>query len=79
MSEIKICANKAPYKVEPSHSSKNFAEGRKLESLLAKEAYLKIEIDRLEKELKKCSIEIETLKNITNKEAKKELDLFDWL
>ena len=51
MSEIKICANKAPYKVEPSHSLENFAEARKLESLLAKEAYLKIEIDRLEKEL----------------------------
>ena len=56
MSEIKICANKAPYKVEPSHSLENFAEARKLESLLAKEAYLKIEIDRLEKELKKCSV-----------------------
>ena len=79
MSEIKICANKAPYKVEPSHSLENFAEARKLESLLAKEAYLKIEIDRLEKELKKCSVEIEALKNITNKEAKKEPDLFDWL
>ena len=65
--------------MEPSHSLENFAEARKLESLLAKEAYLKIEIDRLEKELKKCSVEIEALKNITNKEAKKELDLFDWL
>lgn len=79
MSEIKICANKASYKVEPGHSLENFVEERKLESLLAKEAYLKIEIDRLERELKECSAEIETLKNITNKEAKKEPDLFDWL
>ena len=56
MSEIKICANKAPYKVEPSHSLENFAEARKLESLLAKEAYLKIEIDRLEKELEDLTL-----------------------